>query len=110
MTQALKPCPFCGSLDLPVLPGHVRCLRCQAQGPLSDNQRDAWNTRTSTAEWERDVARADLRDLQKWLNVIAIELNTDPDKTMREITDPRDIVIRILDHITQLKAAATDKE
>jgi Lar family restriction alleviation protein len=52
----LKPCPFCGSLDLEV--DHlgdeerpffvVSCSTCEAEGPISRTElraRQAWNTR-----------------------------------------------------------------
>lgn len=100
MDQLLKPCPFCGSLDLPVLPGQVRCLRCQAQGPLSDSPRDAWNERSRleadarliiqsiydrlVVHWGNDGSSLEvgrdyvpdlnlIRDMYRWLHAIPSE-------------------------------------
>ena len=55
--MSLKPCPFCGSVDvelLNVIPGHcVTCFRCHASGPSRREVTDthaAWNTRTPETE------------------------------------------------------------
>lgn len=51
----LKPCPFCGSLDLKVTPiagqiagSYILCLKCGCNGPYKEHVSDAieaWNKR-----------------------------------------------------------------
>ena len=58
MSEALKPCPFCGGEDLTEYDGYVTCDTCDTDGPLCDTRDEAiekWNTRAtleqpSTAE------------------------------------------------------------
>ena len=43
----LKPCPFCGSLNLQAKPVwkyyvFVACLNCKAAGPVRKTETDAW--------------------------------------------------------------------
>lgn len=48
MTEKLKPCPFCGSLDIEFRsPSYATCSECGADGPIgnADNVIDKWNTR-----------------------------------------------------------------
>lgn len=47
MTDQLKPCPFCGSLDLVETGTAIMCFKCGATGPdsTSDNEDYLWNNR-----------------------------------------------------------------
>lgn len=49
----LKPCPFCGSLDLDVTQW-IECNSCGAFGPSPSDTGDlsAWNTRVGDAQKE----------------------------------------------------------
>ena len=54
MSEALKPCPFCGSDDVAAGLGvkYAECNTCDAFGPTAaypDNAIGAWNTRTDLA-------------------------------------------------------------
>ncbi|AHD10045.1 hypothetical protein PhaeoP75_02338 [Phaeobacter gallaeciensis] len=48
----LKPCPFCGCVDLEELDRHQVCMRCGAKGPrmplYPDDKAFTWNTRSAT--------------------------------------------------------------
>ena len=62
MTEALKPCPFCGTTEMLRRVGpepgagwsFVRCDYCDAEGPDPDNLPGHWNTRKSPDDdWTR---------------------------------------------------------
>jgi len=57
MSEALKPCPFCGSDDVTAGFGvkYAECNTCDAFGPTAaypDNAIGAWNTRAALAAME----------------------------------------------------------
>lgn len=60
----LRPCPFCGSVDVENFGAYVRCLDCKADGPYawwaddpSKEAAESWNRRES----DRRVNIAELR-------------------------------------------------
>ncbi len=49
----LKPCPFCGSTQVAVVFGAVRCGKCGCTGPVGitdDQAADRWNERASLTD------------------------------------------------------------
>lgn len=57
MGADLKPCPFCGSTDAPILTSSIglfwgKCTGCGAEGPVKNFRfaaTEAWNTRAALA-------------------------------------------------------------
>ncbi|WP_143074059.1 Lar family restriction alleviation protein [Roseateles sp. YR242] len=52
MGTDLKPCPFCGGINIVHCAHHMFCCRCGAEGPDADTQHledtaEAWNRRAA---------------------------------------------------------------
>ena len=68
----LKPCPFCGSVNLAqdaALSDYIECRDCGAYGP--DGGSDGWDTRADSAELT--AANARIAELEKALGPFARE-------------------------------------
>lgn len=61
MSAPLKPCPFCGGVETFLMPARthwVRCVSCEACGPISHSREDAitaWNERRDPTAQRPDV-------------------------------------------------------
>lgn len=58
-TPELKPCPFCGSVNLKIFPSFVACAKCDGMGPDKTADKTAiekWNTRVEVKAEEKGVA------------------------------------------------------
>ncbi len=64
ITKDLKPCPFCGSKNLRVVPigkvSGIECNRCRAVGPYPEHQASdgfvyTWDTRPIEAALEAEI-------------------------------------------------------
>lgn len=84
-TNRLKPCPFCGILDIEPDPGArgfiFFCVNCGAKGPDLDNTNleeaaGIWNTRDGAAPpWDNEEFRAKFQErLEKSLKEEASKL------------------------------------
>lgn len=68
MTEKLKPCPFCGSVDVSILmQSLISCRQCEAEGPPSDTEEEAiaaWNRREHLERrWEKQIVATEQQSL-----------------------------------------------
>lgn len=111
----MRPCSFCGSVDLDVGVGDhgfrfIRCVFCQAKGPLARGERSArskWNTRKGSsavhitglakglipAEGKRVVTLKVYRcsdcPINSWLDRCVEHVTKTPKKVLEETPPPR---------------------